>query len=414
MSVANLACRSCGATRLSHILSLGHTPLANALLDKDQLRESEPLYPLELVFCSRCTLVQITETVPPEELFGEYPYFSSSSDVMLQHAKELAARSIRAYRLNHKSLVAEAASNDGYLLQYYKEANIPVLGIEPAVNVARVAKEERGILTLHEFFGEPLARQLTERGEKADVVHANNVLAHVTELNGFVCGLRLLLKYDGVAIVEVPYVKEMIDQREFDTIYHEHLCYFSLTALNNLFERHGLSIEDVEQIPIHGGSLRVFVGNKGIRPQEDRPPSVARLLQEEKEWGVEQEDFYRGLDAEVERLRDELVSLLRDLKARGETIAVYGASAKGSTLLNYFGIGKETLDFVVDRSTVKQGHYTPGTHLPIYAPEKLSEVMPAYVLLLTWNFAEEIMAQQKAYRRRGGHFIIPIPEVEVV
>jgi len=294
---------------------------------------------------------------------------------------------------------------------------VRVLGIEPAVNIARVARDERGIATLNEFFGAELAARLNADGDRADVVHAHNVLAHVADLNGFVSGLQLLLKDDGVAIIEVPYVKEMIDHCEFDTIYHEHLCYFSLNALNQLFERHGLVIGDVETLPIHGGSLRLFVQRKAALSTADTQESssrVAQMLAEEEEWGVRKAGFYQGFAKKVDSLRGKLVQMLADLKAGGKGIAAYGASAKGSTLLNYFGIGRETIDFVADRSTIKQGLYTPGTHLPIYGPEKLLEAMPDYVLLLTWNFAGEILAQQAEYRDRGGRFIIPIPEVTVV
>lgn len=409
MSVANEPCRSCGEIGLEEVLSLGRTPLANALLTTEQLDRPEETYPLDLVFCPRCSLVQITETVPSEKLFGEYLYFSSFSDTMVRHAEEVVERLVPSRGLGGESLVVEVASNDGYLLQYYKRAGIPVLGVEPASNVARVAEEERGIPTLTEFFGDDLARRLADDGRRADVVHANNVLAHVPDLNGVVEGIGLLLKDDGVAVIETPYVKDMLDRREFDTIYHEHLCYYSLMALDRLFGRHGLVIQDVERLPIHGGSLRVFAG-KG----DERSPSVVRMLEEEAGWGVDRFESYRKFGAEVEKLRGELLALLDELKAQDKSIAVYGASAKGSTLLNYFGIGRETLDFVADRSTVKQGLYTPGTHLSICPPEKLLEDMPDYVLLLTWNFADEILEQQAEYRRRGGRFIIPIPELEIV
>ena len=410
------ACRSCGAVALKNVLTLGRTPLANALLTAEQVAAPEETYPLDLAFCPDCSLVQITETVPPEILFREYFYLSSFSDTMLRHAEDIAARLIKSRGLGPTSLVVEVASNDGYLLQYYKQAGVPVLGIEPATNIARIAEAERGVSTICDFFGAALGERLASEGRRADVIHANNVLAHVADLNGFMRGITRLLKDDGVVVVEVPYVKDMIDRCEFDTIYHEHLSYFSLTALDRLFRRHGLRITDVERLSIHGGTLRVYGGiNSGAEVTGVNDLSRAGdLLREEIAWGVGELDFYLGFGEKVERLRLELLRLLRKLKAEGKRIAVYGASAKGSTLLNYFGIGKETLDFVVDRSTVKQGYYTPGTHLEIHAPEKLLEAMPDYVLLLTWNFADEILEQQSEYRKQGGRFIVPIPSVKVV
>ena len=408
---ASPLCRSCGQADLRPILSLGRTPLANALLTAEQLREPEATFPLDLVFCPACALVQITETVPPEVLFREYAYLSSFSDTVVQNAEGIVRRLIDLEKLGSDSLAVEIASNDGYLLQHYHHKGIPVLGIEPAANIARVAREERGIATVCEFFGAQLAAELVAGGRAADVVHGNNVLAHVADLNGVVRGIATILKPRGVAVIEVPYVKDLIDHCEFDTIYHEHLCYFSLTALDRLFRRHGLVIRDVERISIHGGTLRIFASRADWATPSD---AVKALLAEEAAWGVDREDFYRGFGAKVERLRAALLELLGGLKAEGRRIAAYGASAKGSTLLNFFGIGADTLEFVVDRSTVKQGRYTPGTHLPILAPEKVLELRPDYLLLLTWNFADEILTQQQAFRDQGGRFIIPIPECRVV
>lgn len=410
MNSPEFHCRSCGSSRIHPVLNLGATPLANALLTAGDLEKPEAKFPLELVFCQDCSLLQITETVPPQQLFSHYLYFSSFSDTMLAHARTLVERLIPERRLNPNSLVVEVASNDGYLLQYYHQAGIPVLGIEPAQNIAQAARE-KGINTLSEFFGRELAGKLRGEGKRADVIHAHNVLAHVADLNGFVSGIQALLKSDGVAIIEAPYVKDLIDHVEFDTIYHEHLCYFSLTALDALFTRHGLLIHHVERVPIHGGSLRIFAGGA---LSNRRDATVRDLLAEESAWGVNTTAFYDQFNQRVAALKTTLVDLLARLKSEGKTIAAYGASAKGSTLLNTFGIGRETLDFVADRSTIKQGHFTPGTHLPITSPDKLLADQPDYVLLLTWNFVDEILEQQAAYRERGGQFIVPIPEVRIV
>jgi SAM-dependent methyltransferase len=402
------SCRSCDAATLELVLSLGRTPLANALLTKQQLGEPEETYPLDLVFCRSCSLLQITETVPPERLFREYLYFSSFSDTMLRHAETLVAKLIQSRGLDRASRVVEVASNDGYLLQFYAHVGIPVLGIEPAENVARFAREVRGVPTVGEFFGIELADRLVSEGVQADVLHAHNVLAHVSDLNGFVAGIERSVAPGGIAVIEVPYVKDMLDRCEFDTVYHEHLCYFSATALCRLFERHGLTAADVERVPVHGGSLRLSVG------REKQGQRVNRMLQEEASWGVDDVDVYRAFGDRVDWLKRSLRETLRRVKREGARVAAYGAAAKGSTLLNCFHIGAETLEFVVDRSAHKQGRFMPGVHLPIYAPEKLLEERPDYVLLLTWNLADEILEQQAAYRRAGGKFIVPVPEPHVV
>ncbi len=404
-------CRACGETSLEDVLDLGATPLANALRPSDDLGTPEARYPLFVVFCPRCTLLQITETVRREQLFRDYPYFSSFSDTAVENARAIAQRMTAERRLGRDSLAAEIASNDGYLLQHYRDRGVPVLGVEPARNIASVANA-RGIRTIPEFFGFALAQRLRDEGVRPDVLHANNVLAHVADLGDVVAGMGTLIASSGMLIVEVPYVRDLVDHGEFDTIYHEHLCYFSVTALERLMHRHGLTLVDVERLPIHGGSIRIFARAPCV---DDRSrPAVGAMLEEERRWGVASAETYRVLRARMDRLRRELLDLLGNLRRGGERIVAYGASAKGSTLLNCFGIGKDSLEFVVDRNPMKQGLYMPGTELRVEPPTRLLEAMPGYVLLLTWNFAEEILAQQTEYRRRGGRFIIPIPEPRIL
>jgi SAM-dependent methyltransferase len=406
-----VACRSCGSVGLDSILNLGSLPLANSLPRPEDLRTPDAKYPLEVAFCPTCALVQITETVPPDALFRDYLYFSSFSDTLVNHAAALVERTIPERSLGAKSLAVEIASNDGYLLQHYRRAGIPVLGVEPARNIAQVAVRERGIETVCEFFGEELAIALAAKGKQADVIHANNVLAHVPDLNGFVRGIATLLKPDGVAYIEVPYLRELVDRCEFDTIYHEHLCYFSITALDELFLRNGLVIREVERLAIHGGSLRLHVGHPGAGRESAR---VCNLLAEEQAWGASRLGCYREFAGRVEAARDSLLSEIDSFMARGCRIAAYGAAAKATILLNYCGIGREAVEFVADRSTYKQGRFVPGVRIPIVAPETLLAERPDYCLLLAWNFAEEIVKQQADYLEAGGQFIVPLPRVRVI
>jgi SAM-dependent methyltransferase len=402
-------CRSCGASGLEPILDLGETPLADALVEESRLEAPEPFYPLQVAFCAACSLVQLLQTVSAETLFTQdYPYYSSFSDAVVEHARRNAERLIDAERLGEDSLVVELASNDGYLLRHFAKQGVPVLGIDPAEGPARAAREA-GIPTLCAFFDGDLAACLVAEGKRADVVLGNNVLAHVPDLNGFVAGIGLLLAPHGVAVIEAPYVRDLIDRCEFDTIYHEHHCYFSVTALRQLFARHGLVLERVEHYPVHGGSLRLFVRRQG-EPDE----TVRRYLADEREHGLVGAGYYRDFAARVEGVKAALLTLLAKLKAEGARIAAYGAAAKGATLLNYVGVGTETIEYVVDRNVHKHGRYMPGVRLPIADPARLLDDRPDYVLLLAWNFADEILAQQDAYRRAGGRFIVPVPTPKVL
>ena len=404
-----MSCRSCGNDRLVPVLSLGETPLADGLLTAERLGQPELFAPLDLAFCSTCSLAQITETVDPEILFcRDYPYYSSVSPKLLAHFQGSAENLIRLRALGPNNMVIEAASNDGYMLRTFAEHGIPVLGIDPAEGPAAAATRH-GIPTMRTFFTEELARALRE-GQKlvADVFLANNVLAHVPDLNGFVSGIKTLIEPNGVAVIEVPYVVDLVDNCEFDTIYHQHLCYFSVTALDALFIRHGLFLNDVERTSIHGGSLRLFV-----EARKDRRQRVEGLLQMERERRVDAASFYAGFADRVTAIKIELGTLLRSLRDQGRRIAGYGAAAKATTLCSYVGIGPDIVEYVVDRNHHKHGRYMGGNHLAIVSPERLASDPPDYLLILAWNFADEIMRQERAFHERGGRFIIPIPQVHL-
>jgi SAM-dependent methyltransferase len=408
--VSTPPCRSCGSDGLRPFLSLGDTPLADALVKPADAGGPEGRYPLEVAFCPSCGLVQILEEVPAEVLFVDnYLYFSSFSDELLRHSREHALGLVEKRGLGRESLVVELASNDGYLLRNFAEVGVPVLGVDPAPDQAQAANEA-GIPTLQEFFGAELARKIRAEHGAADVIIANNVMAHVPELNDFVEGMSILLADDGIVTVENPYVRDLIDHCEFDTIYHEHFCYYSCTAVDALVRRHGMYLNDVEYFPdLHGGTLRWHIGKT-----EDVSPVAKGYLQEEQTRGFDSFAAYEEFGHRVEGIRDDLLALLRGLKEQGASIAAYGAAAKGSTLLNYVGIDTSLVDFVVDRNVHKQGLLMPGVHIPIKDPSALLEEKPDYVLMLAWNFRDEILAQQSDYTDAGGRFIVPIPSPEVL
>jgi len=407
---AEMVCRSCGGKRCESVLDLGLQPLANNFLRPEDLGQPEPRFPLHLVVCTTCWLMQITETIPPVELFQNYLYFSSYSEAMLEHARIAAERYVTEFSLGHEQLVVEIASNDGYLLQNFIRRGVPCFGIDPAENVAAIARE-KGVETIVGFFGLELAKDLARSRNRADLILGNNVLAHCAEINDFVAGLATLLNRRGRIVLEFPYAVDLVEANEFDTIYHEHIFYFSLTALEPVFDRHGLKVFRVERLDNHGGSLRLFAAQRDDFAVED---SVIKLRADERGKGVPDIAFYRDVARRAANLKTSLLDLLRELKAAGKSIAAYGASAKGNTLLNFLAPPLGLLDFVADRSPHKQGTLTPGLHLPVLNADELERRQPDYALLLAWNFAPEILQQQQAYRNAGGKFILPIPEAKIV
>jgi len=403
------ACRCCGGAELEPVLDLGLMPLSDRLVPEDRTDEPEPRFPLELVVCPVCSLAQITETVSPELLFrDDYPYYSSNTDALLRHSRDNAQALIRDRGLGPSSFVVELASNDGYMLRNFVERGVPALGVDPAQGPAQAA-QAAGVPTLCEFFTVELAERLARERGPADVVIANNVLAHAADTNGFVRGIATILKDSGTTSIEAPYVRDLVERCEFDTIYHEHLCYFSVTAAKQLFERNGLFLNRVVRLPIHGGSLRLHAGRR-----REPDGSVEALLDEERRLGVDSVEHYRGLAERAARVRDRLREIVFDLRGRDKRVAAYGAAAKGAILLNYCALDADVIDFVVDRNPHKHGNRMSGVRVPILPTESLRQRMPDYALLLPWNFKEEILEQQSDYRRQGGRFIIPIPEPEIV
>jgi hypothetical protein len=405
-------CRFC-KTPLKHILvDLGMSPLCESFLKADQLTQMEAFYPLKVYVCSECFLAQLEEYVKPEDIFTEYAYFSSYSDSWLQHAKNYTDLMIERFNLGQKHQVIELASNDGYLLQYFIERGIPALGIEPAKNVAKVAIE-KGIPTITEFFGASLARKMAEEGTKADLLLGNNVLAQVPELNDFVAGMKIALKLQGVITIEFPHLMRLIEGNQFDTIYHEHFSYFSFIAAERVFGKHGITIFDVEELPTHGGSIRIYG-----RHAEDNSKAITDRVREmsnrEIRAGYDRMETYSTFSEKVKETKRKVLEILIDERRKGKTIVGYGAPGKGNTLLNYCGIRGDFLDYTVDRSPYKHGRFTPGTHIEIFPPDRIRDDQPDFLFILPWNLKDEIMKQMSFIRDWGGRFIIPIPEPIIV
>jgi len=405
-------CRFCGDYLQHTFVDLGMSPLCESYPAPTDLNRGEVYYPLHVYVCGKCFLVQLDEYESPENIFGDYAYFSSYSDSWLKHADNYCADMKSRFGLGEESFVVEVASNDGYLLQYFVQRNVPVLGIEPAANVAKVA-EEKGVPTLVKFFGTQLAEELVNEGHSADLVLGNNVLAQVPNLNDFVEGLKVLLKPEGVLTLEFPHLLKLIEHNEFDTIYHEHFSYFSMLTTIRLMEAHGLKVFDVEELLSHGGSLRVFAcrGEAKTHPVE---PNVARVIEDEKRAGLSAVDGYKKFARQVKETKLALLEFLLKAAREGKSVAGYGAPGKSATLLHYCGIGKDLIEYTVDRNPHKQGRFLPGTHIPIHHPDRIRETKPDYVVILPWNLQGEIMKQLQYIREWGGKFVVPIPKATIL
>ena len=410
--MSNYKCRFCNYEIKSVFVDLGISPLSNSFLKYENLEDSEKKFPLKVFVCENCFLVQLPEFETPQNIFKEYAYFSSYSKSWLNHAENYANMILKKNNLGKNNLVVELASNDGYLLQFFKNKGVSVTGIEPAANVAKVA-EEKGIKTIVDFFGEELATKLSNKGTKADLIIGNNVLAHVPDINDFVKGISILLKANGTINMEFPHLLQLIKNNQFDTIYHEHFSYLSLNTVKQIFECHNLIIFDVEEISTHGGSLRIYAKHKTNENFEIKN-SINSLLEKEKDFGLMNLSFYLEFSRKVELVKKELIEFFNNAKQNGKKIVCYGAAAKGNTLLNFCGIGKENVEYVVDKNPHKQGLYLPGSHLAIKKPEEIKKSKPDFVVILPWNIKEEIMEENSFIRDWGGKFIIPIPKVITV
>ena len=404
-------CRFCNSMLEHTVVDLGMSPLCESYVKPEQINQMERFYPLHVYVCDRCFLVQLQEYVSPDHIFSDYAYFSSYSDSWLQHAKAYTEKMVERFKLDGQSQVVEIASNDGYLLQYFVAQRVPVLGIEPAANVAEVASK-KGIPTVVKFFGQKTAHELAAEGKKADLLLGNNVLAHVPDINDFVKGMKILLNPEGVITMEFPHLMRLMEANQFDTIYHEHFSYLSLLTVEKVFSTHGLTIFDVEELSTHGGSLRIYACHS-----EDTSKSMSQQVKElknrEEIAGFTNLEVYFSFAEKVKETKFKLLDFLITAKRKGKSIAGYGAPGKGNTLLNYCGIRADFLDYTVDRSPYKQGLFLPGTHIPIFHPDKIKETKPDYLLILPWNLKNEITAQMSYIRDWDGQFVVPIPQVEV-
>ena len=405
-------CMFCNSKLNQTFIDLGLSPLANSYIKQENLNQGETNFPLHVYVCEKCYLVQLQEYESPQEIFTDYAYFSSYSEIWLNHAKEYVNDMTQKLNLNKNSQVIEIASNDGYLLQYFTQKGIPVLGIEPAQNIAKVAIA-KGIDTISEFFGQALAKQLQTQNKTADLLLGNNVLAHVPDINDFVGGMKTILKPNGVITMEFPHLHNLIQQNQFDTIYHEHFSYLSLYTVQQIFNKHGLKIFDVQELETHGGSLRIFACHSK-NSQYDTTHNITNLLKKEQNFGLDQIQTYKNFTSKVQQIKYDLLETLINLKKQNKTIIAYGAPAKGNTLLNYCGIGKEFIDYTVDKSPHKQGMYLPGTQIPILAPEEIQKTKPDYILILPWNIKEEITKQLEYTQKWGAKFILAVPKVEIL
>lgn len=409
--VKGVSCRFCDAALKHTFVDLGMSPLCESYVDETHLNHMEPFYPLHVYVCQECLLVQLDEYVKPEHIFTEYGYFSSYSNTWLEHAKDYTQMAIERFKLDTKSLVVELASNDGYLLQYFVEKGVPVLGIEPAANIAKVANE-KGIRTFVQFFLEGTARELSDQGYQADLLVGNNVLAQVPDLNGFVKGMKVILKPQGVITMEFPHLMRLMDESQFDTIYHEHFSYFSLLTVEKIFQTHGLTLFDVEELSTHGGSLRIFASHSA-----DTTKSVSQRLLHlratEEAAGFGELEAHLTFANKVQSVKWKILEFLIDSKRQGKSIVGYGAPGKGNTLLNYCGIRSDFIDYTVDRNPYKQGKFLPGTHIPIAHPDMIRETKPDYIFILPWNIKDEIIEQMSYVREWGGQFLVPIPDVKI-